>query len=132
AHHAGGSYECLRIRVARLRPPAPRQNSRRHAMTVTQALGWALVHSLWQCALAAAALAALLAVLPARAARIRYAVAAATLALTLALPIGTLLRLHRASPETTGGGAVAAVPAPALRAPAASREPIPLSPQAAR
>ena len=66
-------------------------------MTVTQALGWALVHSLWQCALAAAALAALLAVVPARAARIRYALAAATLALTLALPIGTLLRLHRAS-----------------------------------
>ena len=27
-------------------------------MTVTQALGWALVHSLWQCALAAAGLAA--------------------------------------------------------------------------
>src|SRR5438046_2993133 len=68
----------------------------------------------------------------ARHARILYALAAATLALTLALPIGTLLRLHRASPETTGGGAVAAVPAPALRAPAASREPIPLTPQAAR
>src|SRR2546423_1190434 len=34
-------------------------------MTVTQALGWALVHSLWQCALAAAGLAALLAVVPA-------------------------------------------------------------------
>src|SRR5439155_10394643 len=64
--------------------------------------------------------------------RCRYGVGAAALALTLARPIGTLLRLHRASPEPTGGGAVAAAPAPALRAPAASREPILLSPQAAR
>src|SRR2546428_154855 len=73
-------------------------SSRRHSMTVTQALGWALLHSLWQCALAAAALAALLAVLPARAARIRYALAAATLALTLALPMATLLRLQGGRP----------------------------------
>jgi beta-lactamase regulating signal transducer with metallopeptidase domain/HEAT repeat protein len=103
-------------------------------MTVTQALGWALVHSLWQCALAAAALAALLAVLPARAARIRYALAAATLALTLALPMGTLLRLHRASPETTGDGAVVAgfAPTPASQTPAAAPELNPFSPQAAR
>src|SRR5438046_7859707 len=107
-------------------------------MTVTQALGWALVHSLWQCALAAAALAALLAVLPARAARIRYALAAATLALTLALPMGTLLRLHRASPQTTGDGAVvagfapASTPTPAAQTPAAAPELNPFSPQAAR
>src|SRR5438034_3198943 len=99
-------------------------------MTVTQALGWALVHSLWQCALAAAALAALLAVLPARVARIRYALAAATLALTLALPMGTLLRLHRASPQTTGDGPVVArfapastpTPTPAPQTPAAAPE----------
>src|SRR6266566_6520192 len=109
-------------------------SSRRHAMTVTQALGWALLHSLWQCALAAAALAALLAVLPARAARIRYALAAATLALTLALPMATLLRLQRASPETTGDGAVVAgfAPTPTSPTPAAAPELNPLSPQAAR
>src|SRR2546430_15099776 len=109
-------------------------SSRRHAMTVTQALGRALLHSLWQCALAAAALAALLAVLPARAARIRYALAAATLALTLALPMGTLLRLHRASPETTGDGAVGAggapppppPPTPASQTPAAAPDLNPL------
>ena len=103
-------------------------------MTVTQALGWALLHSLWQCALAAAALAALLAVLPARAARIRYALAAATLALTLALPMATLLRLQRASPETTGDGAVVAgfAPTPTSPTPAAAPELNPLSPQAAR
>src|SRR5256885_5424156 len=112
------------------RPPAARQNSGRHTMTVTQALGWALVHSLWQCALAAAGLAALLAVLPPRAARARYALAVATLALTLALPIGTLVRLHDASPETTAGSPITAAPAPASRAPAASPEPMPLSPQA--
>jgi len=99
-------------------------------MTVTQALGWALVHSLWQCALAAAGLAALLAVLPPRAARARYALAVATLALTLALPIGTLVRLYDASPETTAGSPIIAAPAPASRAPAASPEPMPLSPQA--
>ena len=103
-------------------------------MTVTQALGWELLHSLWQCALAAAALAALLAVLPARAARIRYALAAATLALTLALPMATLLRLQRASPETTGDGAVVAgfAPTPTSPTPAAAPELNPLSPQAAR
>src|SRR5207253_1411723 len=114
ARHAGGSYVCLR----------------RNSMTMTQALGWALVHSLWQCALAAAGLAALLAVLPPRAARARYALAVATLALTLALPIGTLVRLHDASPETTAGSPITAAPAPASRAPAASPEPMPLSPQA--
>jgi len=77
-------------------------------MTVTQALGWALVHSLWQCALAAAGLATLLAVVPPRAARTRYALAAATLVLTLALPVGTGLRLERTSPGATAGGAAAA------------------------
>src|SRR2546429_2531234 len=41
----------------------------------SHALGWALVDSLWQDALAAAGLAALLALLPVRAARIRYALA---------------------------------------------------------
>src|SRR5204863_4012100 len=62
------------------------------------------------------------------AARARYALAVATLALTLALPIGTLVRLHDASPETTAGSPNTA--APASRAPAASPEPMPLSPQA--
>src|SRR5947208_2058145 len=81
-------------------------------MTVTQALGWALVHSLWQCALAAAGLAALLAVVPARAARARYALSAATLALTLALPVGTLVRLHPASAESRVDSAVPAAVAP--------------------
>src|SRR5881394_4277483 len=67
-------------------------------MTTTQALGWALVHSLWQCALAPAGLALLLSILPSRAARVRYALATATLVLMVAVPLGTALSLHEASP----------------------------------
>ena len=40
-------------------------------MSPTQALGWAIVHSLWQGALAATALASLFTIVPARAARTR-------------------------------------------------------------
>ncbi|HEY6159319.1 MAG TPA: hypothetical protein VIV88_17870, partial [Gemmatimonadales bacterium] len=78
-------------------------------MNVTEALGWALLHSVWQCALAAAALASLLAIVPVRAARTRYALAVATLILMLAVPVGTALRLRAAPPW------VAAVVAPAAR-----------------
>src|SRR2546426_1070459 len=63
-------------------------------MSVTEALGWALLHSLWQEALAAATLASLLAIVPARAARICYGLAAVTLVVMLALPLATGLRLH--------------------------------------
>src|SRR2546427_550248 len=63
-------------------------------MNATEALGWALLHSLWQAALAAATLASLLAIVPARAARIRYGLAAVTLVAMLALPLATGLRLH--------------------------------------
>ena len=98
-------------------------------MIMTQALGWALVDSLWQDALAAAGLAALLALVPVRAARIRYAFATLTLALMLALPLATAVRLSGTSPQIsdvvtatstvapgpTGPGprAVAAIPTPA-------------------
>src|SRR6266699_1471348 len=98
-------------------------------MITTQALGWALVDSLWQNALAAAGLAALLALVPVRAARIRYAFATLTLAMMLALPLATAVRLSGTSPQIsdvvtatsavaagpTGPGprAVAAIPAPA-------------------
>src|SRR5436309_11633379 len=82
-------------------------------MTATHALGWALVHSLWQCALAAVALALLLAIVPARSARIRYALATATLVLTLALPLTTAVRVGEASPATPGNGlAMSAVASP--------------------
>jgi len=70
-------------------------------MITTHALGWALVDSLWQNALAAAGLAALLAIIPVRAARTRYAVAIVTLALMLALPAATAVRLSETSPWTS-------------------------------
>src|SRR5213596_1513435 len=98
-------------------------------MITTHALGWALVDSLWQNALAAAGLAALLAIIPVRAARTRYAVEIVTLALMLALPAATAVRLSEMSPWTsdvvtatsalapgpTGPGprAAAAIPTPA-------------------
>jgi len=68
-------------------------------MIATHALGWALVDSLWQNALAAAGLAACLALVPVRAARIRYAFATLTLALMLALPLATAVRLSGTSPQ---------------------------------
>jgi beta-lactamase regulating signal transducer with metallopeptidase domain len=69
-------------------------------MTLTLALGWALVDSLWQDALAAAGLAALFALIPVRAARLRYALATSTLLLMLALPLATAVRLTHQAPWT--------------------------------
>src|SRR6266568_3961440 len=96
-------------------------------MITTHALGWALVDSLWQNALAAAGLAALLAIIPVRAARTRYAVAIVTLALMLALPAATAVRLSRMSPWTsdvvTATSAVAPWPGPGPRAVATTPTP---------
>src|SRR5881392_852816 len=86
-------------------------------MMATQALGWALVHSLWQCALAPASLALLLSILPSRAARVRYALATATLVLMVAVPLGTALSLHEASPWH-GAPAAVLTPAQTLAGPA--------------
>src|SRR2546421_7830376 len=87
-------------------------------MMATQALGWALVHSLWQCALAAAGLAWLLSILPSGAARTRYALATATLVLMVAVPLGTALSLHEASPWH-GALAAGLTPAQTLAGPSA-------------
>ena len=78
-------------------------------MNAIDTLGWALVHSLWQDALAAAGLASLLTLVPARAARVRYELAALTLAVMLKLPLATALRLDAAS-----DAAMPALAAPAL------------------
>jgi bla regulator protein blaR1 len=87
-------------------------------MSPTQALGWAIVHSLWQGALAATALASLFTIVPARAARTRYALAVATLLLMLAAPVGTTLQLRDAAPGTADptwiSAVVARTPARAL------------------
>src|SRR6266550_9210609 len=98
-------------------------------MITTHALGWALVDSLWQNALAAAGLAALFAIIPVRAARTRYALAILALALMLAFPVATAVRMSGTSSNTddvvtatspvapgpTGPGprAVTAIPTPA-------------------
>ncbi|PYP98832.1 MAG: hypothetical protein DMD34_01510 [Gemmatimonadetes bacterium] len=83
-------------------------------MTMTLALGWALVDSLWQDALAAAGLAALFALIPVRAARIRYALATVTLLLMLAFPLATAVRLTHEPPWTLEyETATAVAPSPA-------------------
>jgi beta-lactamase regulating signal transducer with metallopeptidase domain/HEAT repeat protein len=89
-------------------------------MNVTEALGWALLHSLWQCTLAAAALSSLLAIVSPRAARTRYALAVTTLILMLAVPMGTAVRL-RAAGSPAGSVVAAAAPAIVSLAPAGTR-----------
>lgn len=69
-------------------------------MNLTLALGWALIDSLWQDALAAAGLAALFALIPVGAARVRYALATVTLVLMLVFPLATAVRLTREAPWT--------------------------------
>ncbi|HJU67760.1 MAG TPA: HEAT repeat domain-containing protein [Gemmatimonadaceae bacterium] len=67
-------------------------------MNATQALGWALVHFLWQGVALAVVLATALAVTRPSAARARYALSLATLAAMVALPIITAAHLHRTAP----------------------------------
>ena len=79
------------------------------------AIGWALVHSLWQLALVAAATAAAWRGLAGRPARERYVLSCAALALMLALPIGTALVVYRpdaamASTAPPAGASVALAP----------------------
>src|SRR5687768_14769281 len=68
-------------------------------MNATQALGWALVHFLWQGVALAIVLATALAVTRPSAARTRYALCVATLAAMVALPIITSAHLHRRAPD---------------------------------
>jgi beta-lactamase regulating signal transducer with metallopeptidase domain len=89
-------------------------------MTMTHALGWALVDSLWQDALAAAGLAALFALIPVRAARVRYALATVTLLLMIAFPVATAVRLTHEAPWTLEYETATVAPAPAPSANGAS------------
>lgn len=63
------------------------------------ALGWALLHSLWQLALVAALLASVNVLLRRRAAQARYLAAAAALALMVLLPASTLMLVRDAQPR---------------------------------
>ena len=74
----------------------------------SRALGWALVHFLWQGAAIAAALAMVRLVLPDRAARLRYLSGCAALAAMLAAPVVTFALLHEGA-----AGEVGVVPTPA-------------------
>lgn len=69
------------------------------------ALGWALFHFLWQGALVAVVLAALLLALARKPPAMRYAVACGALLLMLALPVATAWSLaRRGVPQTMPGG----------------------------
>ena len=96
-------------------------------MIMTQALGWALVDSLWQDALAAVGLASLFVIVPTRAARMRYALAIATMGLMVALPLTTGVRLHGASHSMStwesGTSALAPPPAPTASSPSPAAPP---------
>src|SRR5882757_8537663 len=103
-------------------------------MNATHALGWALVHFLWQGAALAILLGVALAVIRPTAARTRYTLSLVTLAAMLVVPIATTLRLHEpgfSSSSQTAGAAQPATeiqaspspspsPAPALNAPVAA------------
>src|SRR5688572_26332790 len=64
---------------------------------IVRALGWTLVHFLWQGAAAAALLAVVGGLVSRRSANARYALGVATLALMAALPLLTFLTLTQAA-----------------------------------
>ncbi len=61
---------------------------------VAQALGWALLHLLWQATIVAGILAAVLAILPRRSASTRYIASISALALVFALFVATAIRAY--------------------------------------
>jgi len=67
---------------------------------VAQAIGWALLHLLWQGAVVAAILAAALALLARRSANVRYIVSCSALAVLLVLGIATAVRAYEPSIAT--------------------------------
>lgn len=72
------------------------------AQPVFQAVGWALVHFVWQGALVAILFASLRVVLRRSTADVRYALACASLLLMLVLPVATILLLDPPSPSISG------------------------------
>src|ERR1043165_858955 len=66
-----------------------------------QALGWALVHFIWQGALVALLYAGLATLLRRRAASLRYGVACAAMLLMLMLPVATALMAAQSLPLTS-------------------------------
>lgn len=62
--------------------------------TIAQAIGWALLHLLWQATIVAGILAAVLALMPRRSATARYAVACSALALVFGMFVATAIRAY--------------------------------------
>jgi len=77
-----------------------------------QALGWALVHFIWQGALVALLYAGLASALRRRAANVRYAVACAAMLLMLALPAATGFIIAQSAPQESA--AATATPSAAI------------------
>src|SRR5437867_995525 len=69
-------------------------------MPVVEALGWTLIHSLWQGAIVALLLAGVAAALNGSAANLRYLVSCAALLLMLAMPVATFFVLRSDSAPT--------------------------------
>ena len=89
-------------------------------MNATHALGWALVHFLWQGAALAILLGVALALIRPTAARTRYAVALLTLAAMLVLPVATTVQLYEPAVPSSSRIAVVAQPSADETAPAPS------------
>jgi beta-lactamase regulating signal transducer with metallopeptidase domain len=62
--------------------------------SIAQAIGWALLHLLWQATIVAGILAAVLALLPRRSATVRYAAACSALALVFGMFVATAIRAY--------------------------------------
>ncbi|HKS40375.1 MAG TPA: M56 family metallopeptidase [Blastocatellia bacterium] len=69
------------------------------AKPIFQALGWALVHFIWQGAIVAILYAGVAVMLRKRAANVRYSVACAAMLLMLALPIATIFIISQSSKD---------------------------------
>jgi HEAT repeat protein/beta-lactamase regulating signal transducer with metallopeptidase domain len=87
-------------------------------MNATHALGWALVHFLWQGAALAILLGVALRVIRPAAARTRYTVSIITLGAMLAAPVATTLRLYEPTVSSLSQTSVPADPASDVNAPA--------------
>ena len=74
------------------------------AQPLVTALGWALIHFIWQGALIALLLAIVLRVLRRRSTNARYAVACAALFLMLGGPLATMALISPSTPDKTAGG----------------------------
>jgi len=92
-------------------------------MNATHALGWALVHFLWQGAALAILLGVALALIRPTAARTRYAIALLTLAAMLVLPVATAVQLY--DPAVPSPSKIAAVAQPSSHVTAPSPSPSP-------